>query len=107
MTQNNNRPYQKGAQKKPYHNSKGGTHKPNIRSQSNDKNGVDVRIGQNFPLTIKRLGINGEGIGYFKRKIVFVPGALPDEVAVVKVTDVNQNTLQPRYLKFVKNHLIV
>lgn len=55
--------------------------------------GVAVRIGQNFPLTIKRLGINGEGIGYFKRKIVFVPGVLPDEVAVVKVTDV-----QPKYI---------
>lgn len=55
--------------------------------------GVAVRIGQNFPLTIKRLGINGEGIGYFKRKIVFVPGVLPNEVAVVKVTDV-----QPKYI---------
>ena len=29
---------------------------------------ITVKIGQRFPLTIKRLGINGEGIGYFKRK---------------------------------------
>lgn len=43
------------------------------------KNGIDMKPGQTFPLTIKRLGINGEGVGYFKRKAVFVPGALPGE----------------------------
>ncbi|RPF55143.1 23S rRNA (uracil(1939)-C(5))-methyltransferase RlmD [Abyssicoccus albus] len=31
-------------------------------------------------ITIKRLGINGEGIGYYKKKIAFVKGALPGEV---------------------------
>ena len=36
-------------------------------------------------LTIKRLGINGEGIGYYKKKIIFIPGALPDEVVVAKI----------------------
>lgn len=35
---------------------------------------IQVKVGQQFPLTIKRLGINGEGIGYFKRKITFVKG---------------------------------
>lgn len=30
--------------------------------------------GKRFPLTIKRLGINGEGIGYFKHKVIFVEG---------------------------------
>ncbi len=37
-------------------------------------------------LTIKRLGINGEGIGYFKRLAVFVADALPEEVVEVKIT---------------------
>ncbi len=27
-----------------------------------------LQQGQQFPLTIKRLGINGEGVGYFKNK---------------------------------------
>lgn len=54
---------------------------------------VQVKVGQRFPLTIKRLGINGEGIGYFKRKLVFVKGALPEEVIVAEVTDV-----KPRFL---------
>ncbi|AUJ32511.1 MAG: 23S rRNA (uracil(1939)-C(5))-methyltransferase RlmD [Liquorilactobacillus nagelii] len=49
---------------------------------------VQLEEGQKIPLTIKRLGINGEGIGYFKHKIVFVTGALPNEVVVAKVTKV-------------------
>lgn len=55
---------------------------------------IEVKIGQKFPLTIKRLGINGEGIGYYKRKITFVPDALPGEVVLTQVTKVN-----PRYLE--------
>lgn len=27
-----------------------------------------LEVNQTLPLTIKRLGINGEGVGYFKRK---------------------------------------
>lgn len=36
-------------------------------------------------ITIKSLGINGEGIGYYKKKIIFIPGALPDEVVVAQI----------------------
>lgn len=36
----------------------------------NDKEQSSIQLtkGQRFPLTIKRLGINGEGVGYFKKK---------------------------------------
>lgn len=51
-----------------------------------------VKSGQTIPLKIKRLGINGEGIGYFKRLIVFVPYALPKEEVLVKITKAT-----PRY----------
>lgn len=37
-------------------------------------------------ISIKRLGINGEGIGYYKKKIMFIPGALPGEVVIAKIT---------------------
>ncbi|ACJ32715.1 23S rRNA (uracil(1939)-C(5))-methyltransferase RlmD [Anoxybacillus flavithermus] len=47
-----------------------------------------LQQGQQFPLTIKRLGINGEGVGYFKKQVVFVPGALPGEEIVVQATNV-------------------
>jgi 23S rRNA (uracil1939-C5)-methyltransferase len=49
---------------------------------------VHIEPGQTMPLTIKRLGINGEGVGYFKRQVVFVPGALPGEEVVAEVTKV-------------------
>lgn len=38
-------------------------------------------------LTVKRLGINGEGIGFYKRQTVFVPNALPGEIVEVRITD--------------------
>ncbi|WP_244897330.1 23S rRNA (uracil(1939)-C(5))-methyltransferase RlmD [Marinococcus halophilus] len=50
-----------------------------------------LQEGQEFPLTIKRIGINGEGIGYFKRQAVFVEGALPGEVIVGQVEEVKRN----------------
>ncbi|WP_442598096.1 23S rRNA (uracil(1939)-C(5))-methyltransferase RlmD [Neobacillus sp. D3-1R] len=50
---------------------------------------VIIEPKQTFPLTIKRLGINGEGVGYFKRTVVFVPGALPGEEVVVEATKIH------------------
>lgn len=49
---------------------------------------IKIQKGQQFPLTIKRLGINGEGVGYFKKQVVFVPGALPGEEVVVEATNI-------------------
>ncbi len=60
------------------------------------KQEMKVQKGQTFPLTIKRLGINGEGVGYFKRQVVFVPGALPDEEVVVEATNVQRNFAEGR-----------
>lgn len=58
-----------------------------------------IEEGQKFPLTIKRLGINGEGIGYFKRNVVFVPGALPGEEITAQITVVKRNFAQARIVK--------
>ncbi|GAP03193.1 RNA m5u methyltransferase family protein [Fructobacillus pseudoficulneus] len=66
------------------------------RKPSRANQPVEVKIGQKFPLTIKRLGINGEGIGYFKRKIVFIPGALPNEVVTAKVTDFTEKYIEAK-----------
>lgn len=64
------------------------------RRDRRDEPQVEVEVGQRFPLTIKRMGINGEGIGYYKRMAVFVPGALTDEEAVVEVTSVSHRYLR-------------
>lgn len=50
-----------------------------------------LQVEQTILLTIKRLGINGEGIGYYKKKAVFVPGLIPPEEAIVRITDVKDN----------------
>ena len=56
----------------------------------------EITVGQRFPLTIKRLDINGSGIGYYKRKITFVVGALPGEVVVAEVTAVHDRYLEAK-----------
>lgn len=53
---------------------------------------VQLKTNQSLTLKIKRLGINGEGIAYYKRFIVFVKGALPKETVIAKITKAT-----PRY----------
>lgn len=55
---------------------------------------VQVQVGDHFPLTIRKMGVNGQGIGYFKHKVCFVPGTLTGEVVVAEVTNVH-----PRFLE--------
>ena len=47
-----------------------------------------LTINQEVFITIKRLGINGEGIGYYKRLTIFVDGAIPGEEVEVIITEV-------------------
>ncbi|WP_411503405.1 23S rRNA (uracil(1939)-C(5))-methyltransferase RlmD [Brevibacillus centrosporus] len=63
---------------------------------------ASIRVGQQMTLTIKSLGINGEGIGYFKRKIVFVDKALPGEVVHAEVTEVKEKYALARLLRVVE-----
>ncbi|MCO0832442.1 23S rRNA (uracil(1939)-C(5))-methyltransferase RlmD [Fructobacillus sp. W13] len=93
-------PKKKGFQSKPYkkrdNDDRRGGYNRNKRYDRKPQRDVIVKEGQKFPLTIKRLGINGEGIGYFKKKITFVPGALPGEVITAKVTAVTDKFLEAR-----------
>lgn len=65
----------------------------------NEQKQAQLQVGQQFPLTIKRLGINGEGVGFFKKQAVFVPGALPGEVIVAEATKVNNNFTEAKIKK--------
>ncbi|UFJ41247.1 23S rRNA (uracil(1939)-C(5))-methyltransferase RlmD [Brevibacillus humidisoli] len=67
--------------------------------QSRKQHDVNIGVGQQLTLTIKNLGINGEGIGYYKRKIVFVDGALPGEVVRAEVTRSERKYAAARLLK--------
>jgi 23S rRNA (uracil-5-)-methyltransferase RumA len=61
---------------------------------TNNKSEVHVTPGEQFTIQIKRLGINGEGIGYYERKLVFVPGALPNEKVLVEVVEDLKNFIR-------------
>ncbi len=60
---------------------------------------MSLRVKQRIPLKIKRMGINGEGIGFYKRTLVFVPGALKGEEVFCQATAVKKNFVQARLLK--------
>lgn len=59
---------------------------------------MDLHIKQKIPLKIKRMGINGEGIGFYKKTLVFVPGALKGEEVFCQVTAVRRNFVEARLL---------
>ena len=47
---------------------------------------AQLNVGDEIFLYIKRIGINGEGIGYYKKLAIFVDGVLPKENVLVKIT---------------------
>jgi 23S rRNA (uracil1939-C5)-methyltransferase len=59
---------------------------PTAAAQSGSQ--IRLRVGQVADMEIKRMGINGEGIGYVERQVVFVDGALPGETVKVRIKKV-------------------
>lgn len=49
------------------------------------------QIGQEISLTVERLGINGEGVGYWQGFTIFVDGALPNEAVQARLYEVRKN----------------
>lgn len=50
-----------------------------------------MKDNDRFILDIKRLGINGEGIGFYNRMAIFVPNAIPGEGHDIEITSVKGN----------------
>ncbi|AYF92996.1 23S rRNA (uracil(1939)-C(5))-methyltransferase RlmD [Apilactobacillus bombintestini] len=69
------------------------------RNQRRHFDNVEVQVGQQFKMTIKRMGINGEGIGFYEHKLVFVTGAFTNEKVVAEVTQVRPNFLRAKAVK--------
>lgn len=69
--------------------------------QHSDKK-MNVMLGQEFLITIKKLGINGEGVGYYKHQVVFVNGALPGEEVVVQVSKVHEKHCEAKIVRIKK-----
>ena len=56
-------------------------------------------VGEEIFLDIKRIGINGEGIGYYKRLAIFVNGVLPKENVLVKITKLHKGYAEAEVLE--------
>ncbi len=63
---------------------------------------MDVVLKQRIPLKIKRMGINGEGIGFYKKTLIFVPGALKGEEVFCQISSVRRNFAEAKLLKINK-----
>ena len=63
---------------------------------------MNLQVKQRIPLKIKRMGINGEGIGFYKKTLVFVPGALKGEEVFCQVVSVKRNFVHAKLLKINK-----
>lgn len=61
-----------------------------------------VKPGQALKLKVKRLGINGEGIAYYRRLAIFIPGALPNEEVQVTITTTEAKYAQAKLQQVIK-----
>ena len=68
---------------------------------------MNLKVKQKIPLKIKRMGINGEGIGFYKKTLVFVPGALKGEDIFCQITAVKRNFAQARLITINKKSKFV
>ena len=60
---------------------------------------MNLKVKQKIPLKIKRMGINGEGIGFYQKTLIFVPGALKGEDIYCEITSIKRNFAEARLLK--------
>lgn len=63
---------------------------------------MTLKIKQKIPLKIKKIGINGEGVGNFKGTTVFVPGALKGEDVYAEIVTSERNYATAKVLKLNK-----
>lgn len=73
-----------------------------FQDQRKASSAEEIAVGDRIVVTIKRIGINGEGVGYYKRKAVFIEGAITDEVVKAKVTAVERSYLQAELVEIEK-----
>lgn len=62
-----------------------------------------LKIGMRMKLTIKRMGINGEGIAYYQNTLIFIPQALPGEIILGEITAITHNFCRARLLQIIRS----
>ncbi|HEY0222464.1 23S rRNA (uracil(1939)-C(5))-methyltransferase RlmD [Lactovum miscens] len=66
-------------------------------------NKINLRIGEKLKVQIMRLGINGEGIAYYKKRLIFVPYALTDEEVQIEITENRPNFSRAKVVNILKS----
>ena len=61
-----------------------------------------LNVNDKIELDIKRIGINGEGIGYYNRLAVFVKNAIPGERCAVVITSVSEKMAFGKVVSYIK-----
>ncbi len=98
----------RGGPAKPFRGAKpGGIQRPRNPKQIGVKgmhaHDADALMpGAPLVITIKRIGINGEGVGYYRRKAVFITNALPGEIVHASVTNVHSTYIEAKLTKVEK-----
>lgn len=59
------------------------------------------QVQRNPKLKVQRWGINGEGIAYKNHKPVFVEGVIPDETAIIEITEENDRYAKGRLVELI------
>ncbi|CAM3523271.1 23S rRNA (uracil(1939)-C(5))-methyltransferase RlmD [Saccharibacillus brassicae] len=84
--------------KKPYAGAGGAAARP----AASPADAEQVKLGDVIVVTIKRIGINGEGVGYFRRKAVFIDGAITNEVVKAEVLETHEKFLKAKLVEVEK-----
>lgn len=63
---------------------------------------MNLQVKQRISLKIKRMGINGEGIGFYRKTLVFVAGALKGEEVNCQITSIKRNFVEAKLLSITK-----
>nr|WP_229675744.1 23S rRNA (uracil(1939)-C(5))-methyltransferase RlmD [Saccharibacillus kuerlensis] len=61
-----------------------------------------IKAGDRIVVTIKRIGINGEGVGYYRRKAVFIDGAITNEVVKAEVIETQEKFMKAKLMEIEK-----
>ncbi len=61
---------------------------------------MNLQIDDNIVLEIKRLGINGEGIGFYQKLAVFVDGAIPGETVKLRISQVSEKMAKGEIIEY-------
>ena len=100
--QHNNKTTNDNKNRGPFKPKSASNRDANHKNKPSQHHAEQLAVGDRIVVTIKRIGINGEGVGYYKRKAVFIDGALTGEVVKAKITQVHHSFLQAKLIEIEK-----